>query len=172
MGAIVSTDVDYGTVLINSCHVFNVTGDQVAEERVSLCRQPDLEWSKTSLSSLLSGKAKDCPEVLWSDKKYTIVNCGHLPEFWKITNFCGLRSSIWAWETITHNPAVSKRKKNHWLSWDHVTLGVTYHWYYKTSLVYQVKIYSRCLLILWNTRRTSYSQSKVLLYLIFPTNIY
>ena len=68
---------------------FNVTGNKAAEERVYTCRQPDLEWSKAFLSSLLDGKAKDCrPEVLWRDKKYTSASCGHLPTFWKITDFC------------------------------------------------------------------------------------
>ena len=38
--------------------------------------------------------------------------------------------------------------------------------YCKTSLLYQVKNYQKCLLILRNTCRKSYSQSKVLLYIV------
>ena len=53
--------------------------------------------------------------------------------------------------------------KNLWLSCDHVAFGIMYYSYCKTSLVYQGKIDEKCLLILWNTHRTSYSQSKVLL---------
>ena len=36
----------------------------------------------------LSGKAKDCPQVLGSNKKYTSAYCERLPTFWKITDFC------------------------------------------------------------------------------------
>ena len=54
--------------------------------------------------------------------------------------------------------------KSHWFSCDHVTFGVTDYPYCKTSLIYQVKIYWKRLLVLQNTRGTSYSQSKVLLY--------
>ena len=44
--------------------------------------------NKAFLSSLLDAKAKDCPQVLGSDKKYTSASCGHLPTCWKITDFC------------------------------------------------------------------------------------
>ena len=73
-----------------------------------------------------------------------------------------LRPSIKAWETITHSP-VRMREKNCWLSCDHVTVDVMYS-YCQTVLVYQVKIYWKCLLVLQNTHRTNYSQSEVLLY--------
>ena len=59
----------------------------------------------------------------------------------------GLKQSIQAWETITHNPTVRKRdrqrerEKNHWLSCDDVMFGVTYYSYCKTLLIYQIKIY-------------------------------
>ena len=56
--------------------------------------------------------------------------------------------------------------KNHWLSHDHVTFGVTYYSYCKTSLVYQVKIHYKYLLALRNAHRTSCSQPKVLLYMV------
>ena len=45
-----------------------------------------------------------------------------------------------------------------------IMFGITCYSYCKTSLVYRIKIYQKCLLILWNTHRTSYLQSKVLLY--------
>ena len=79
----------------------------------------------------------------------------------------GLRPSIWAWERITHNPAVWERERereNHWLSCAHVMFSVTDYWYCKTSLIYPDKIYQKCFLVLQNTHRTSYLQSKVLLY--------
>lgn len=89
MGATVYVlmDVNYSINKLLSSTVFNVTGNKAAEERVSICRQPDLEWSKAFLSLLLYGEAEDCPWVLWSDKKYTSVSCGHLPVLWKITDF-------------------------------------------------------------------------------------
>ena len=34
-----------------------------------------------------------------------------------------------------------EREKNNWLSCDHVTFSLIYYSYYKTSLIYQVKIY-------------------------------
>ena len=64
----------------------------------------------------------------------------------------------------------TEREKNQWLSCDHVTFGVTYYSYCKTSLLYQVTIYYNCLLILQNTCGTSYSQSKILPY-FFPFGI-
>ena len=82
----------------------------------------------------------------------------------------GLRPSIQAWEMIIHNPAErgrereGDREKNHWLSCDHVMFSVMHYSYCKTRLICQVKIYQKCLLILWNTCRTSYLKSKVLLY--------
>ena len=47
MGAIVyaCTDADYKYSInkLLSCTVFNLTGNKAAEERVYICRQPDLE---------------------------------------------------------------------------------------------------------------------------------
>ena len=68
-----------------------------------------------------------------------------------------------------YNPKHSDIKadlKNHWLPCDHVTFGVPYYLYCKTSLVYQVKNFSKCLLVLQNTHRTSYPQSKAFLYFV------
>ena len=67
--------------------------------------------------------------------------------------------------TIIHNPSVREREEP-LASSDHLTFSVTDYLYCRTSLIYQVKIYWKCLLILENTCRTSYSQSKVLLYFI------
>lgn len=53
--------------------------------------------------------------------------------------------------------------ENHRLICDHATFGVTYDSCRKTSLVCQVKIYWKRLLVLRNIR-TSSSRSKVLLY--------
>ena len=82
---------------------------------------------------------------------------------------CGLRPSIQAWGTTTHSPTVRERErgreKNHWPSCGHVTFSITYYLYCKTLLVYQVKM--KCWLVLRNTRKTSYSQSKVLLYYLW-----
>ena len=61
--------------------------------------------------------------------------------------------------------------KNHLLSCDHVTFGVTVYSYCKTWLVYQVKIYQKYLLILRNTHRTSYSQSKVSRYFLTSSQV-
>ena len=63
-----------------------------------------------------------------------------------------LRPSIWAWETITHNftqrEREREREKNHWLTCDYVTSGITYYSYCKTLLFYQVK--TDTLQVCWN----------------------
>ena len=59
-----------------------------------------------------------------------------------------------------------RERENHWFSSDHVTFGILYYLCCKTLLVYQVKIYQKCLLVVQNTHRTSYLQSKVLLYFL------
>ena len=51
--------VDYSNDKLLSYTVLSVTGNKAVEERVSICRQPDLEGSNTFLSLLLSAKAKD-----------------------------------------------------------------------------------------------------------------
>ena len=110
-------------------------------------------------------------------QKHTSASCGHLPTFWIIIDFCQTpwpETEIREWEMITHSPTVRERErerererrtKDHWLSCDHVMFGITYSSYWKTSLVSQVKIYWKYLLVLWNTHRTNHLWSKVLLYL-------
>ena len=106
------------TVLINlSYTVFNVTGNKAAQERVYICRQPDLEWSKAFLSLLLYRKAKDCPSVLWSDKKI------HYCQLWAPSN---VLKNHWflpdtaAWDGASkhgrQSPTILQwERENHWL---------------------------------------------------------
>ena len=60
--------------------------------------------------------------------------------------------------TITHNPAVSKWERGRKRERERRTIGsVVIMWrlaYCKTSLVYQVKVYEKSLLVLLNTHRT------------------
>ena len=145
MGAIeyAHTDVDFINKLL-SYSVFNVTGNEVAEEWVYIRRQPNLGWGKAFLSSLLSGKAKDCPQVLSSDKKYPSVGCGHLPTYWKLTDFHQTpRPETEQPSMGGHHPQFcSERERENYLpSGDHVTSSTMYYLYCKTPLVYQVQIY-------------------------------
>ena len=76
-----------------------------------------------------------------------------------------LRPSIREWEMITHNPERETEREEPLASCDHVTFHIMYYLNCKTSFTYQVEIYWKYLLILWNTRKTSSSQSKVVLYI-------
>ena len=111
-------------------------------------------------------KSKDCPQAFEVTKNIlmTVVGTSQRSEKLLITaKRCGLTPRIRAQETITHNPTASKRerqrekKRNHWLSWHHVLLVLQ-------DIAHQVKIYQKCLLLLWNTRRTHHSPFKLLLY--------
>ena len=61
--------------------------------------------------------------------------------------------------------------KNYQLTCDHVMCGFTYYSYCKTSLIYQVKICQKRLLVLQNSCRASYLQSKVSLYFLLPQGV-
>ena len=149
--------------------VFNVTGNKAAEKRVCICRHPDLEWSKAFLSLLSYGKAGVCPQVLWSDKKYTSTSCGHLPKCWKITDFCQTLQPETEHPSMGDNHPQSRSEREREKDWRPFGLFVImllsasctaciarHHSFIKLN-------YYKCLLILWNTHRTSYLQPKVFL---------
>ena len=143
-------DVDYSTVLINSCHchlliTFKVTDNKTPEERVYIWRQPAWPKIKQTIPNKLTR--------VWKSKRLSIGASKwqktHWCQLWAPSNVLKihwffakhhtLRLSIREWEMITHNPAVRDRE-NHWLSCDHVKFSITYYSYCKTLLICEVKI--------------------------------
>ena len=72
------------------------------------------------------------------------------------------RNSFWKHAFNPKHSSIKVNSKNYWLSCDHVMLGITYYWYLQVIARGQVKIYEKCLLILWNTHRLNCSQSKIM----------
>ena len=126
----------YGINKLLSYTVFSVTGNKATEERVYICRQPDLEWSKAFLSLLL------CFEVTKNTLMPVVGTCQCSEKSPISAKHCGLRPSIRARDMIIHNPrererereiererwreTKREREKNHWLSCHPVTFGISH----------------------------------------------
>lgn len=103
----------------------------------------DLEGSEAFPSSLLCGKAKGCPEVLGSGRKYTSASYGHLPVSWKITDFCQTpKPETEHWSMGAGHPQPRRERERILLAHGGpVMFRVRYCLDCKTRPVYQVTIY-------------------------------